>query len=550
MIARKSCATIGFGKGAAHQETPMRILTIALFVLLAAGRSPAQDPLKQFEGDPQKKRMVKEGLDYLEDYFKADFELAKTKQRNPAAWAEKQRKARDAYLAWLEKTKEILGVDLRRDTDTVLEMLDQARVKYLTTKIKKGKLDYITIPDPKGMERHEYTVLLPKIYSPKGPRLPLIISLHGRVINPKHPALKKDFNQRSRQVVWNNWLRSSVASKAIIVAPTTRPNGFTFDGDDTFRDLQTLYRTLGQAMINYRVDWNRVFLEVEGGAMRATCEQTFMFAGFIVRDRVDNRRSPFIDPSEFFMFENLNGVPLCYIADKANWAKVGQPIAAALEEAYKKADATGNLLILQADRDVNDALGAPDKPLLEFIGKHQRVKVRKSFNWRFFRQLMVTPMPFELNANLVFDVSQAAQAAPLEKKAGSMNVEVSQKNVKDKDGQEHAVNYIVVNVTEAEGFVVRLADGWINFDLPVTIKVNGKVVVDRKVVERDWRSFWDTIVPKRFFMAPYLGSIEVKFDLVPEFVEKKPKKSSKKRKKKTAQDDDETSGMKASEKDK
>ncbi|MHC5043572.1 MAG: hypothetical protein ACYTGI_14490 [Planctomycetota bacterium] len=373
----------------------MRKLTTLLFVLLAAGISPAQGVLKQFDDDPAKKRFVKEGMKLLDDYFKADMEMAKARQRNPAAWADKQRKARDGFLAWLERSKETLGVDLRTDTDTVLDLLDNARVKYLTTKVKKAKLDYITIADPKGMERHEYTVLLPKTYSPKGPRLPLIISLHGRVINPKHPALKKDFTQRSRQVVYNNWLKSSVAGKAIIVAPTTRPNGFTFDGDDTFRDLQTLYRTLGQAMINYRVDWNRVFLEVEGGAMRATCEQTFMFAGFIVRDRVDNRRRPFIDPSEFFMFENLNGIPLCYIADKANWAKVGQPIATALEAAYKKADATGNLLVLQADRDVNDALGAADIQLLEFVGKHKRVKVRKSFNWRFFRQLMVNPMPFE-----------------------------------------------------------------------------------------------------------------------------------------------------------
>jgi hypothetical protein len=530
MIARKSCATIGFGKRAAHQESPMRKLTTLLFVLLAAGISPAQGVLKQFDDDPAKKRFVKEGMKLLDDYFKADMEMAKARQRNPAAWADKQRKARDGFLAWLERSKETLGVDLRTDTDTVLDLLDNARVKYLTTKVKKAKLDYITIADPKGMERHEYTVLLPKTYSPKGPRLPLIISLHGRVINPKHPALKKDFTQRSRQVVYNNWLKSSVAGKAIIVAPTTRPNGFTFDGDDTFRDLQTLYRTLGQAMINYRVDWNRVFLEVEGGAMRATCEQTFMFAGFIVRDRVDNRRRPFIDPSEFFMFENLNGIPLCYIADKANWAKVGQPIATALEAAYKKADATGNLLVLQADRDVNDALGAADIQLLEFVGKHKRVKVRKSFNWRFFRQLMVNPMPFELNANLFFDVNQKALEAPLEKKAGSMNVEVSQKKVKDKDGK------------------VRLADGWINFDLPVTVKVNGKVIIDRQVVERDWRSFWDTIVPKRFFMAPYLGSLEAKFEHVPEFVVKK-KKPKKKKKKKKKKDDDEASGIKSPEDD-
>jgi hypothetical protein len=525
------------------------MLTTVLFVLLATGVSPAQELLNEIDQDPQKKRVLKEGMRLLEDYFKADAELAKPRQRNLTGWADKQRKARDGFLDWLDKSKETLGTDLRTKTDTVLEMIDTARVKYLTTKYKKGRLDYITVPDPKGMERHEYTVLLPKIYNPKGPRLPLIITLHGRVINPRHPALQKDFSHRSLQVVWNNWRKSSVAEKAIIVAPTTQPNGFTFEKDRAFRDLQQLYRTLGQAMTNYRIDWNRVFLEVEGGAMRATCEQTFMFAGFIVRDRVDDRREPFIDPSEFFMFENLNGVPLCYIADKANWAKVGQPIGAALEAAYKRADATGNLLILQANRDVNDALGADDKQLLEFIGRHRRVKVRKSFNWRFFRQLMVNPMPFELNANLFFDVNAAAREAPLEKKAGSMNVEVKQKKVKDKDGKEHLVNLVLVNVTESEGFVLRLADGWINFDLPITVKVNGKVIVDGIVVERDWSSFWQNIVPSRFFMAPYLGTVEAKFEHVPEFVAKKKPKKKPRKKPKKKKKDDETSGTQSSEDD-
>jgi hypothetical protein len=510
--------------------------------MLAAGVSVADDLLTELAQDPQKKRVLDTAMDLLQDYFQADVAMANPRQRRKAsAWAQKQREARDGFLAWLEKTNETLGVDLRTRTDTVLDLIDEARVKQLDKvkgKNKKGKLDYFIISDPKGMERHEYTVLLPKTYVPKGPRLPLIISLHGRVINPKHPALKKDFNRRSLQVVYNNWLGKGAAAEAIVVAPTTRPNGFTFEKDDTFKDLQVLYRTLGQAMIQYRVDWNRVFLEVEGSAMRAACEQTFMFAGFIVRDRVDDRRRPFIDPNEFFMFENLNGVPLCYVADNAHWDKVGAPTAAALEAAYKKANAAGNLLILRADRDVNDALGADDAKIKAFVLKHRRVKVRKSFTWRFFRGLMVAPMPFELNANFYYDVSQAAKDAPLEKKAGSMNVEVSQKPVKDKDGKEQLVNFILVNVTEAEGFILRFADGWINFDLPVTIKVNGKIIVENKAVERDWRLFWDTIVPKRFFMAPYLAVIDAKFEHVPEFVVKKKKPKKKKPKKKKKKKDD------------
>jgi len=527
----------------------MRMFMIVFFVMLAAGVSVADDLLTGLAQDSAKKRVLDAGMKALDEYFKLDAELAKPKlsSKKRARAAQDHREARDAFLAWLGKTKETLGVDLRTRTDTVLDLIDQARIKPLDKikgKNKKGRADYVIIPDPKGMERHEYTIRLPKTYVPKGPRLPLIITLHGRVINPKHPALKKDFNRRSLQVMYNNWRESSVADEAIIVAPTTRPNGFTFANGDTFKDLQVLYRTLGQAMTNYRVDWNRVFLEVEGGAMRAACEQTFMFAGFIVRDRVDDRRRPFIDPSEFFIFENLNGVPLCYVADNAHWDKVGAPIAAALEAAYKKANAAGNLLILRADRDVNDALGADDAKLKAFVLKHRRVKVRKSFNWRFYRDLMVTPMPFELNANLYYDVSQAARNAPLEKKAGSMNVEVSQKKVKDKDGKEQLVNFVLVNVTEAESFILRLADGWINFDLPITIKVNGKIIVEKQVVERDWRLCWDTIVPKRFFMVPYLAMVEAKFEHVPEFVvkkkkpkKKKPRKKKKKKKKAESEDD-------------
>jgi hypothetical protein len=69
--------------------------------------------LARLNADPLKKKIVEEGLDLLEDYFKADAELAKPRQRKPAAWAAKRDQARDGFLAWLEKTKETLGTDLR-----------------------------------------------------------------------------------------------------------------------------------------------------------------------------------------------------------------------------------------------------------------------------------------------------------------------------------------------------------------------------------------------------------------------------------------------------
>jgi hypothetical protein len=49
-------------------------------------------------------------------------------------------------------------------------------------------------------------------------------------------------------------------------------------------------------------------------------------------------------------------------------------------------------------------------------------------------------------------------------------------------------------------------------------------------------------------MAPYLGSLEAKFEHVPEFVVKK-KKPKKKKKKKKKKDDDEASGIKSPEDD-
>jgi hypothetical protein len=363
------------------------------------------------------------------------------------------------------------------------------------------------------MERHEYSILVPREYDPKTTRIPLVVSLHGRVIDPRHPALRYGFGERSRVVIWNSWLKTPAAEEALVIAPTAVPNGFTFSDEDHYKQLRTLYRTLAEALTKYRVDWSRIFLEVHGEAIRIVCEQTFMFAGFIVRDRIDNRREPLVGKEQSFMLENLNGVPLCYVADEANWDKVGKPTSEALQKAYQKAGAQGNLVILKTKRDVNDALRGDEKKIKEFITTHRRPAVRKSFKWRFFRLTMANPMPFELDANVYYDVSQQAKDAPLAEKAGSMNVEVRQETVKDEEGREHAVNLVNVNVTEAQAFVLYLPAGLINFDRPLSVKVNGDLIIDRQAVEYDWEMFWANIVPRRFFMLPFLGSVEAKFDL-------------------------------------
>ena len=515
------------------------LIGIGVAVYFPWGATPQSESERPVTADETKERTLAAGMKLLDQFFKAEADMKKPKVRDPAKLAGQMDQARDGFNLWMERSVKALGVDLRTKPLTVIEMMDRARIKYLDAKLKKGKIDYIKIRNPRGMERHEYAVIVPRAYDPKAAaRMPLVVSMHGRVIKPKHPAFKSAaFNERSRQVIWNNWRKSPTAAEALIIAPTGNPNGFTFDDEHHFSDLTTLYQTLGEALTNYRVDWNRAFLEVEGEAMRVVCEQTFMFAGFIVRDRVDNRLKPIIPKEQWFMFENLNGVPLIYIADQAHWGKVGEPLAKALKKAYKKAKAPQNLLVLQAQRDVDDALRADPQQIRNFIVTHTRMPVRKDFRWRFFRKTMAIPIPFDLDANVSYDVSPAATKASLRRKAGSMNFEAKTEMVKGEDGKEHPENRLTLNITEAEGCVIYLQEGLIDFDHPVTLKVNGDVIIDRATIKRDWDLFWNISVPRRFFMIPYLGRLEAKFEHVPKYRKKK-------KKRKKPKDEDKPKGAK------
>jgi hypothetical protein len=412
-------------------------------------------------------------------------------------------------------------------------MFDRARVDSLLKPKMRGKIDYFRDQDPRGMERFEYAMLVPKTYKANNDdRYPLVISLHGRVINDKHPAFRgKEFAERGRLVAYNNWLKTPAMEDAIVIAPTGNPNGFTFKKDPG-QDLMILYRALGAGLTNYRADWGRMFLEVHGSALRVCCEQTFVFAGFIVRDREDDRRRPIIPPEEFFILDNLNGTPLCYIADEARWEKVGKPLAEALEKAYDKIGMRQNLLIMKGKRDANGALKADDAKVQTFIRDHKLVRVRKKFKWRFFDRHMVGPMPVEITgANYYYE-----KDVPLEKAAGSMTFEIKQETFTDAEGKPQACNVFDIQITEAENLGIRLHDGIVDMSMPISVRVNGEIVADKKVVRRNWNFFAKEILPRRFFMLPFVGRVDCSFKPKPQYVAAKPEKKAAGEEKKEGED--------------
>jgi len=490
---------------------PVFVCVLALAMAGTAFSGPTIETLKQ---DPAKRKEIEKGEKILDKYFNAEAE----QNKGGKGATGKKAAAQDEYLSWLEGTGTgPIGLDLRGQVDIVIQMLDNARIKYLEGKFKKGTIDYVKVGDAKGMKRHEYAILVPATYEPAKRRIPIVLSLHGRVINQRHPAFRSaPFDERAREAVSNNWLKTPAAEQAIIIAPTTEPNGFLFE-ENHYDDLQALYRTLGEALTNYRGDWNRVFLEVHGKAIRVACEQALVFAGIIVRDRPDDRKGPFLRPEEFFLLENLNGVPFCYVADAANWDAVGKPMSEALTAAYQKAGKPENLVIIKAQRDVDGALRGGEDQILDFITKRERVKAWEKFSWRFADAQQVDPFPLTIDGNFNFDVNAAAKNAPLAAKAGRLAFEVRRDNV---NGQE--INRIDVQVTEAEGLKITLCEPLLNLDLPVTVTVNGAPVdppVDAKKFERDWETFFDNVLPLRFFMLPVLGQVEFKFPHKPEFVD-------------------------------
>jgi hypothetical protein len=282
-------------------------------------------------------------------------------------------------------------------------------------------------------------------------------------------------------------------------------------------DLQQLMRTLGAGLSDFRTDWNRVFVDLSGPALRVACEQTMMFAGFILRDREGQSKLP-IPEEELFMLENLNGTPFLYIADEAQWDKVGKPLSEKLAEIYKKAGAPENLVVIKDKRDGNGALKGDPAVVDKFLATHKRPAARDTFTWRFFTSDMVNPVPIIVGLAMYdYDIHQ-----PLEKTAGTIKYKASleSETVKDKDGNEQKVfyNLIDIQITEAEAITLLFYDGMVDLGKPVTIRINGKIIADKVKVARDWSRFVSDVLPLRFFMIPVVGSINCEFAHKPQYV--------------------------------
>ena len=487
----------------------MRLAMLALLIALSASVATADDAeFEKFFEDAARQKALKDGLKPLKKYFKfaAQVDAGKTKYES------QRNRAIQKFLVWLANTEKSLGVDLRAKPSLLLEIFDRARIEFLA-RARNGKIDYIRVENARGMERFEYAVLTPSKYKAKERRYPLVVTLHERVINPKHPAFRsKSASERARVVIFNNWFKTPAAEEVIVVAPTGGPNGFLFKRDPQ-GDLQTLYRSMGAGLTNYRTDWNRVFLEVSGPALRVCCSQALMFAGFIVRDREGTSKLP-IPEEEFFMLENLNGTPMLYVADNANWNKVGKPMSDALAAAYAKAGVPQNLVVLRDDRDGNGALKGDPAVISGFLAKHSRPLARKEFKWRYFNSTMASPLPVTIvSANYTYDKKPA-----LKDKAGSMTFKVSQEKYKDKDGNQKMHNVIDIEITESEILTISLFDGLVNLSHPVTVKINGEVITDKVMLDRDWDRFVNQVLPLRFFMIPFVAEVKCEYTSKPQWV--------------------------------
>jgi hypothetical protein len=406
----------------ARESSMKRPILALLFSVALGGTTLCAPTLDEIIQDPARKTEVDKGFKALDKYFKAE---ADQKKSSKAALARQQADAQEEYLKWLAGTPETLGTDLRAHPEVVVDMLDRARIGYLESRFRKGSIEYVKVADAKGMKRHEYAILVPPTYDPKKSRVPVVVSLHGRVINQRHPAFRgESFDERARYGVWNNWFRTPAANDVLVVAPTTKPDGFQFT-DNHYEDLQALYRTLIEALSEYRGDWDRIFLEVHGKAVKVACEQSLVFAGIILRDRVDDRREPLIAAEDAFLLENLNGIPFLYVADIGNWEKVGKPTADALTKAYAAAGKPENLVVVQAKRDVDEALRGGEDQIKAFLSTHVRPKVRDTFTWRFAQTEQINPFPvLGLDANLNFNIDAASRNAPLADKAGRLVLKV------------------------------------------------------------------------------------------------------------------------------
>ena len=498
----------------------MRLPIILPALLLLSAVALGQEARPTFDSlmaDSAKAKYLKDGIKTATKYLKQEAELAAMKRGATESKVEKERRK---WREWLDGSKDALGIDLHAYPRIVIDVLDAGRASVIHSmvKLKKGTLDYGSQEAP-GYSRGQiaYTVLVPKDYAANKVEkpIPLVVTMHGRAINLRHPALKKSPEERSRIVVWNNWLgdRKTPGQNAVILAPTGRPEGFSFAKAPQFA-RQTLFLALGAGHTYYRTDPLRTFVEVYGDMIQVASLDSNLFAGIIWRDREDQQNVPVSD-EESMVFDNLNGKPFYYVADKKMWKAVGAPMSKALKAAYERAGKPDNLIIEQVERDANGALRADREKMAKFLEAKLEMPQRE-FKWHFWNSDLVGPLPVLLTrADYSYDATEKIAAMPLRDRCGTIHFKANIEMIKGEDGKEAPHNVIDMKITEAQSAKLFLYEPLVDLDLPVTVKVNDKIVFGPEKVKRNWALFEQFCMPRRFFTFPVVATIDVEFDVMP-----------------------------------
>jgi len=489
----------------------MRTSLILLFFCAAVAadeeNASTQPSYKALKDDSSKGKELDKGIDLMEDYLEEERELEEGKR---SASLTKVEEARADWREWLDNSKQSLGIDLRKHPRIVVALVNESRVKLLGkyVKLRKGKIQEGRKPAP-GYSRGDiaYNFLVPKSYDEETARLyPLVVSLHGRATNLKHPALRKHQLQRSRIVLHNHWGgdEEDEQHEAVVIAPTGRPDGFEYaEGGQFLR--QTLMLGAGVGCSDFIVDSQGMFVEVYGNAVTDAVEMSTFFAGVILRDREGATAPPVPEP-ELALLENLNGKPFYYVADEKTWDTVGKPFADALTKIYKDAGKEANLVIEKVKRDANAALKADQQKMAKFL-QARLPDAAREMRWLFWRPSMIGPMPLLLDrANYDYDGSEHTANLPLREKCGLIKMKVSLGREKDT-----AFNLIELEIYEAESARMFLYEPLVDLDLPITVKVNGNVIVDKEKFDRNWDLFNLYCMSRKIFTFPVVAHLDFQF---------------------------------------
>ena len=126
---------------------------------------------------------------------------------------------------------------------------------------------------------------------------------------------------------------------------------------------------------------------------------------------------------------------------------------------------------------------------------------------------MDAPLPVQIGkANYFYDPD-----ARMKDKAGGLKFDVKI----EKDGADGFLNIINIEITEAESLLLYLYDGLVNLNFPITVIVNGETIHEKVKVERNWGMFVELILPRRYFMLPFVAQLECAFESKPHYVKPK-----------------------------